>query len=123
MLKNHFKTILVLTNPQFPMAQWDLLLDQACLTLNLLRAARCNPKISAYTYLYGNFNFSATPLDPPGTNIVAYSKPSVRTRWDANGEVGWCIRPAKEHYRCVNVFFSLTRTVHAVDTVNFSNHI
>ena len=41
--KNHFITILAGTNKNFPKNQWDLLLNQAELTLNLLRTSRINP--------------------------------------------------------------------------------
>jgi len=37
----------------------DRLLEQAFLTLNLLRASKVNPKLSAYAYLFGNFDFNS----------------------------------------------------------------
>ena len=76
--KNHFKSCLALVDPEFPMAQWDLLLDQACITLNLVRASRCNPMISAYAYLKGNFDHNSTPIATPGTRVIAHSKPAIR---------------------------------------------
>ena len=111
--------MLALCDPEFPMAQWDLLLPQAFLTLNLLRAARCNPKLSAHAYLKGNFNYSATPLAPPGTRVVAHTKSDTRTTWALNGESGWYIGPSPEHYRCVQVYFPRTRTTRHCDTVEF----
>ena len=50
--KNHFKAGLASLDPDFPIAEWDRLLDQAFLTLNLLRAARINPLLSAHAYLF-----------------------------------------------------------------------
>ena len=76
--KNHFKAGLASVNPDFPLSEWDRLLPQANITLNLLRASRSNPKISAYTHIFGEFNFSATPLAPPGTKIVTHVKPANR---------------------------------------------
>ena len=38
--KNHFKTGLAIADPNFPIKEWDRLLDQCDITLNLLRAAR-----------------------------------------------------------------------------------
>ena len=76
--KNHFKAGLASLNPNFPLSEWDRLLNQANITLNLLRVSRSNPKISAYTYILGEFNFLATPLAPPGTKIVAHIKPGKR---------------------------------------------
>ena len=43
--KNHFLAGMALCNPKFPIAEWDHLLDQAVLTLNLLQASRVNPKL------------------------------------------------------------------------------
>ena len=40
--KNHFKTGLV-SHPDFPISEWDHLLDQALITLNFFRASRLNP--------------------------------------------------------------------------------
>jgi hypothetical protein len=45
--KNHFLLILVGVDAAFPPYLWDLLLPQAELTLNLLRQATLNPRISA----------------------------------------------------------------------------
>ena len=45
--KNHFKAGLASLDPNFPVCEWDRLLPQAFLTLNLLRASRANPKLSA----------------------------------------------------------------------------
>ena len=117
--KSHFKATLATCDPDFPLNQWDLLVDQANLTLNLLRSAQSNPKLSAHAYLFGNFDFSATPLAPPGTRVIAYKPKNTRTTWGAHGEDGWYIGPAPEHYRCVSVYFPKTRTVRQVDTVRY----
>ena len=52
----------------------------------MLQTARSNPKLFAYTYIFGEFNFSATPLDPPGTKVVAHVIPTVCGTWELNGE-------------------------------------
>lgn len=83
--KNHFKAGLATVNPNFPLSEWDRLIPQANITLNLLRASRINPKLSAYTSIFGEFNFAATPLAPPGTKIVAHLKPEQRRTWELNG--------------------------------------
>ena len=63
--KNHFVAILCGTDPDFPLHIWDRLLPQALLTLNLLRASRINPRLSANAQLHGAFNarhsVSSTP--------------------------------------------------------------
>ena len=75
--KNHFKAGLATTDPKFPLTVWDQLIPQANITLNLLRSARSNPALSAYAYVFGNFNFAATPIAPPGTKVVAHLLPST----------------------------------------------
>ena len=84
--KNHFLACLTTCNPDFPVTEWDRLLFQAELTLNLLRSLRVNPKLSAYAYLNGNFDFNKTPLAPPGTKVVIHLKPDQRASWSYHGE-------------------------------------
>ena len=76
--KNHFKAGLSSLHPDFPIAEWDRLLPQAFLTLNLLRQATANPNLSAYAYLFGNFDFNKTPLAPPGSKVIIHIKPLQR---------------------------------------------
>ncbi len=91
--KNHFKAGIASLDPDFPITEWDRLLEQAFLTLNLLRPARVNPKLSSYAYVFGQFDFNATPLAPPGTKVLVHSKPQKRGTWDFNGKEGWYIGP------------------------------
>jgi len=49
--KNHVIANLCGTDPDFPLAIWDLILPQMLLTLNLLRGSRLNPRLSAYAQL------------------------------------------------------------------------
>ena len=120
--KYHLKAGLATVDPDFPVAQWDRLLDQAEITLNLLRNANCNPKLSSYAYLFGPFDFNKTPMAPPGTKVVAHSKKGQRDTWGPNGEVGFYVAPSLEHYRCMKVYFPSTRTVRDVDTLTFIPH-
>ena len=76
--KNHFKAGLASTNPNFPLSEWDRLIPQANITLNLLRTARSNPALSAHAHAHGTFNFNATPLAPPGMKVIAHVAPSAR---------------------------------------------
>jgi hypothetical protein len=54
---------------------WCRLIRQAKITLNLLRASRINPCLSAYTQLSGAFDYNATPLVPPGIKCIIHEKP------------------------------------------------
>ena len=90
--------------------------------MNLLRSARSNPALSAYAYIYGNFNFAATPLAPPVTKVVVHTDPEQRLSWELNGENGWHVGPAMDHYRCVTCYFPRTRTTRTCETVTFFPH-
>ena len=115
--KAHFKAGLASLDPAFPVREWDRLLVQAEITLNMLRSSRVNPKMSAYTAIWGEFDYNKTPIVPPGTKVLAHTKPSNRTSWGVNGEEGWTIGPSPDHYRCINCYFPKTRSQRHVDTV------
>ena len=117
--KNHFKAGIASLDPDFPLNEWDRLLEQCFDTLNMLRASRTNPKISAYIALEGIFDFNKTPLAPPGTRVVVHAKPDNRSSWDPNGFDAWYIGPSKEHYRCVKVYNPKSRKETNADTVLF----
>ena len=51
-LKNNFKAGLASVDPNFLLSEWDRLINQANITLNMLQASRSNPKISAYTNIF-----------------------------------------------------------------------
>ena len=104
------------------MHEWDRLIKQANVSLNLLRASRVHPQLSAYTSLFGNFNYNRTPIAPPGTKVVYHNKPSNRPSWGFHGEQGWYIGPALDHYRNILVYFPKTRAEKTTDTVTFLPH-
>ena len=73
--KHHFKATLASCDTNFTLAEWDRLLHQTTeLTLNLLRNAQASPKLSAYAYIFGQFDLNATPLAPHGTCNLVQSK-------------------------------------------------
>jgi hypothetical protein len=79
--KNHFISGLCSTHPNFPLNQWDHLIPQANITLNLLRPSRINPQLSAYAQVYGAFDYNKTPLAPPGIKILSHVLPDNRKSW------------------------------------------
>jgi hypothetical protein len=102
--KNHFCSGLATCDPKFPLAEWDLLVPQADITLNLLRSSRGQPKLSAYACLNGSFDFNKTPLAPPGTQVVVHTTPELRTNMAPHGVDGWYVGPSAEHYRCYKCY-------------------
>ena len=114
--KNHFVAGLATCDTDFPLREWDRLLPQAELTLNLLRNSRVNPKLSAWAYLFGNHNFNKVPLLPSGTRIVMHVKPDNQRSWAFHGEKGWYIGPDPNHYRCLKVYIPKTHRERITDT-------
>ena len=106
--KNHFLSGLATCDPNFPISKWDWLIRQTTITLNLLQSSRVNPKLSAYSYVFGNFNFNRTPLEAPGTRTIIHKKSNTRGSWDYHGSEGWYIGPSLEHYRCLKCYNSST---------------
>ena len=117
--KHHFKVCLAMVDRYFPLREWDRLLVQTELTMNLLHSARVKPRLSAYAYLFGNFDYNKTLLFPPGTRVLAHTKVEKRAIWEEHGKSGWYIGPSMEHYCCVKVFFPKTRSERNIDTVIF----
>jgi hypothetical protein len=117
--KNNFLAFLSTCDPAFPVTEWDLLLFQAELTLNLLRSLRVNPKLSAYAYLNGNFDFNKTPLAPPGTKVVVHLKPDQCASWAYHGEEAWYVAPSMEHYRYVKSYIPSTARERDINTLHF----
>jgi hypothetical protein len=118
--KNHFLSILAGVDAAFPPYLWDLLLPQAELvTINLLRQATANPKISAWEYFNGPFDFNKTPLAPMGCRVLIHAKPSTRRSWDYRAKHGFYVGPALDHYRCYELVKSDTKQKVISDTVQF----
>ena len=117
--KNHFISILVGTDPDFPLNLWDKLIPQACITINLLRNSHRNPQLSVEAHLNGNFDYNATPLSLPGTKVVAFEPPDKRNSWETHSTRVWYIGPALHHYRCWKIYVTKTAATRVCDTVKF----
>ena len=117
--KSHFLCGLTSLPKYFPVHLWDRLIRQAEATLNMLRPSKKNPQLSAFTVLEGSFNFDATPMAPPGTQVVVHEKPNKRKSWSPLGIDGWYVGPAWDHYRCHEVYIPRTRAFRFSDTVDF----
>jgi hypothetical protein len=118
--KNHFISILSGLHPSFPMTQWDLLVPQALLTLNLLRAYKLDPKISAYHGIYGaSYDFLAHPIAPCGTSVLIHETPANRKSWDSHGVSGFYLGPALDFYRSFKVYVISTNSVRVSDSLHW----
>ena len=66
----------------FPIYLWYRVGKQAEITINLLKTSRTNTRLSAYAQIFGNFDFNATPMAPPGAKIITQEKPAQRATWE-----------------------------------------
>ena len=119
--KGHFISIMCGTPENFPLALWCRLLPQAELTLNLLRPARQAPNVSAYAYLFGEFNYDAHPLAPLGTAVEMHVVPEIRETFGPHSASGFYIGASLEHYRCHRVWIKDTRAERVGNTVFFKH--
>jgi hypothetical protein len=117
--KDHLIAGICSTDKSFPVHLWDRLLPQAVITLNMLITSRINPKLSAATHIYGQYDFNRTPMAPPGTRIIAHETQNRRRTWAPHGQDWWYIGPALEHYRCYTVYITKNRGERVVETVDF----
>ena len=60
----------------FLLSKWDRLITQANITLNLFRLAQANPKLSAYSYIFGTHNFEAILIALLETKVIAHTHPA-----------------------------------------------
>jgi hypothetical protein len=109
-------------DPKFPLSEWDLLMPQADITLNLLRSSRRQPKLSAYACINGVFDFNRSPLAPPGTRVVVHVTPDQRHNMAPHGVDGWYVGPSTEHYRCHKCYIPSTFGVRDALTVDWFPH-
>ena len=76
--KDHFIAGLCSTDTKFPLNQWDRLIDQANLTLNLLQMSQINNSLSAYAQLHGMYDYNKTPIAPPGTRAIIFEPRGIQ---------------------------------------------
>jgi hypothetical protein len=120
--KEQFVAGLSLVDPSFPMHLWGRLLPQAEITLNLLRASRLHPQLSATAHFHGLVDYNKTDFAPPECNIIAHEKPAKRRTWAPHGKHGYSLGPVMHHYRCQNVYITTTTNERIVDTLEYFPH-
>eukprot|EP00804_Cyclotella_cryptica_P001131 CCRYP_008401-RA/>CCRYP_008401-RA protein AED:0.27 eAED:0.27 QI:0/0/0/1/0/0/4/0/702 len=119
--KGHFISVLAGVANNFPINQWDKLLPQTVLTLNLLRQANVAPNISAWAYHHGSFDYNQMPLAPMGCEVQFHAKPSRRKTFGEHSGDGFYLKTSEEHYRTHVIFVKKTRAKRLADTVFFKH--
>ena len=89
------------------------------MTLNKLQRSRINPKMSAYTQLFGLFDYNRTPLAPLETKAFVHERSGYRRSHADHGKVGYVVGPSQQHYRHLNFYIPATRGNRDSDTYAF----
>ena len=118
--RNHLISGLSTTDPDLTISEWDLLISQCMITLNLLSNYRVNPSLSAYTYLFGPYDYNKSTMAPPGTCVIFCNKPANCTFWGHHGMKGWYISPSLEPYICMQCYIPATGIVRITDTLHYT---
>ena len=83
--KNNFIAGICSVDKTFHIQLWDRLLQQATISLNFLGNSRIMTHLSAYTHIFGEFDYNHTPVYPPGTRIVIHNRPNDISSWSPHG--------------------------------------
>ena len=115
--KNHAIASLCTTDPNYPMKEYDLLVPQIEMTLNLMRGSAMNPSISAWHHVHGPFDWASTPIAPIGTKVLIHERADDRGSWSVHGKDGFYVGPKLNHYRCYEVLVTDTGGTRTSDTL------
>jgi hypothetical protein len=78
-----------------------------------------NPRISAWEFFQGPFDFNKKRLGPVGCPVLIHANPATWQLWDFHAKPGFYIDPALETYRCFKLVKSDTKSQIILDTVKF----
>ena len=79
------------------------------------------PKVCAYAYHHGQFDYDRVSLAPMGCAVQCHIRPKQRKSWGDHSLDGWYIGTSPKHYRCHIIFIKATRSKCILDTVFFKH--
>ena len=116
--KRHFLSILAGAPNNFPLYIWDRLLPQAEITLNLLRQLNATPKVIAYAYICGLFDYNKMPLALMGSKVQVHKTTDRQGTWAYHSVDGWYLYTSPGHY-CTCNHIKSTQSEQLSNTVKF----
>ena len=72
--------------------------------------------------MHGHFDFSTTPLAPPGIRVLAHDLLDQRKSWAPHASEGFYPGLALHHYRCYRILNVRTQTERISQTVRWLPH-
>ena len=73
---------------------WDIMLQQAIVSLNLLQKSRLCPHLFAYTHIYRYLYYNYNLLVPTGKKVVIHNRQNNISPWEPHGKPAWYSGPA-----------------------------
>ena len=70
----------------------------------------------------GEYHFDATPVAPPGSEILMHENPNRRETFGLNAKKTWYIAPCFKHYLTFKRILPSTGAESMSDTVRFKHH-
>ena len=70
----------------------------------------------------GEYHFDATPIAPPGSQMLMHGKPGKRRSFGFNAKKAWYLGPCLKHYRIFRGILPSTGGERLSDTVRFQHH-
>ncbi|KAL7523689.1 LOW QUALITY PROTEIN: hypothetical protein ACHAWF_000626, partial [Thalassiosira exigua] len=105
----------------FPLHQWDELLPQIDMQVNLLRFSNGAPRVCAWTALQGQHDFNRHPLAPLGIEMHLLEQPDKRKSWGVKSKLGHYLGTSLEHYRYYFGYFAETGAKRGSESVIFKH--
>ena len=90
------------------MQNWDQLIDQAEITLNILLPSRLKSILPASKNINGGFYFNRNLMSPPGIITPIHNKTHNRVTWAPHVHEGWYVSPEIMNYRCLASYIPKT---------------
>ena len=70
----------------------------------------------------GEFPFNATPIAPPGSEMLMHENPNRRKTFNFKEKKAWYIAPCFRHYQTFKGIMASTGAERLSDTVRFKHH-
>ena len=118
-LQKQILSIIAVVSTDFPMHQWERLLPQAELTLNLIWKYNTTPTVLAYSSMFGPLDYNIMALSPMGCAVLIYENSNARASWDNHAVYSWYLYISPEHYRAHVCRVKNTNADQLLDTVVF----
>ena len=116
--KNYLIAGLYSCDTRYPASAWRKLIPQAVIIINLLCPSQRSLSLSAYTAVWGNFNFNANSLAPPGIKVLVHLKTDQIISFEEHGIDIWYVGPGLNHYRCYIFWIPEINGTRDTDTAN-----